>query len=70
MIMSRLTIRSSLIGLVSILSLGMIWLAGNAALSAYAHYCEAGHMTYSTKTSDLLLQSAGARNGDGLAAPT
>ncbi|SMQ66238.1 Methyl-accepting chemotaxis protein [Devosia lucknowensis] len=56
----RLTIRTSLIGLVCILSAATIGLAGREAAIAYSSNVEAGQMAYSTRTSDLLLTSAGA----------
>ena len=55
-----LTIRASLIILVCILSAGVVWLAGRAAVESLARYGEAGSMAYSTDTSDLLLHAAGA----------
>jgi methyl-accepting chemotaxis protein len=60
MFAQRLSIRTSLIGLVCLLSASLIWLAGREAYSALSGYGEAGRMVYSAQTSDLLLTSAGA----------
>lgn len=56
----KITIRSSLIGLVCLLSTALLWLAAREAVSAFTGYGEAERMAYSAETSDLLLTSAGA----------
>jgi len=56
----RMTIRNSLIGLVCLLSVALVWLAGREGVSALQGFDQADRMAFSTRTSDLLLTSAGA----------
>ena len=60
MFAQRLSIRTSLIGLVCLFSASLVWLAAREANSALGGYGDAGRMVYSAQTSDLLLTSAGA----------